>query len=85
MVLIGGCLGLRASDVVGLQWRDFDFHESTLLVQRGIVHGRADDVKAEYPRDSLTIAPEAVNTSPEENPESPRYVVEGLQNALGNL
>ena len=27
MVLIAGCLGLRASEIVGLQWRDFDFPE----------------------------------------------------------
>ncbi len=31
MVLIAGCLGLRASEIVGLQWKDFDFEKSTLL------------------------------------------------------
>jgi integrase len=34
MVLIAGCLGLRASEIVGLQWKEFDFKKSTLLVQR---------------------------------------------------
>jgi integrase len=58
MVLIAGCLGLRASEIVGLQWRDFDFETSTLLVQRGVVHGRVDDVKTEYSRDVVPIAPE---------------------------
>ena len=58
MVLIAGCLGLRASEIVGLQWRDFDFKKSTLLVQRGVVHGRVDDVKTEYSRDVVPIAPE---------------------------
>ena len=29
MVLIAGCLGLRASEIVGLQWKDFDFEKST--------------------------------------------------------
>jgi integrase len=58
MVLIAGYLGLRASEIVGLQWRDFDFEKSTLLVQRGIVHGRVDDVKTEYSRDIVPIAPE---------------------------
>ena len=48
MVLIAGCLGFRASEIVGLQWGDFDFEISTLLVQRGVVHGRVDDVKTEY-------------------------------------
>ena len=27
MVLIAGCLGLRAGEIVGLQWGDFDFRE----------------------------------------------------------
>ena len=58
MVLIAGCLGFRASEIVGLQWRDFDFEKSTLLVQRGVVHGRVDDVKTEYSRDVVPIAPE---------------------------
>ena len=58
MVLIAGCLRLRASEIVGLQWRDFDFKKSTLLVQRAVVHGRVDDVKTEYSRDIVPIAPE---------------------------
>ena len=40
MVLIAGCLGLRVSEIVALQWRDFDFPGLTLLIQRSIVHGR---------------------------------------------
>jgi len=60
MVLIAGCLGLRASENVGLQWRDLYFQRSTLLVQRGVVHGRVDDVKTEYSRDAVPIAPELV-------------------------
>jgi integrase len=58
MVLIAGCLGLRAGEIMGLQWGDFDFEKSTLLVQRGVVHGRVDDVKTEYSRDSVPLAPE---------------------------
>jgi hypothetical protein len=58
MILIAGYLGLRASEIVGLQCRDFDFEKSTLLVQRGIVHGGVDDVKTEYSRDVVPIAPE---------------------------
>jgi integrase len=34
------------------------FEKSTLLVQRGVVHGRVDDVKTEYSRDVVPIAPE---------------------------
>jgi integrase len=58
MVLIAGCLGLRAGEIVGLQWGDFDFDKSTLLVQRSVVHGRVDDVKTEYSRDFVPLAPE---------------------------
>ena len=58
MVLIAGCLGLRASEICGLQWADFNFEKATLLVQRGVVHGRVDDVKTEYSRDVVPLAPE---------------------------
>lgn len=58
MILIAGCLGLRASEIVGLQWKDLDFKKSALLVQWGVVHGRVDDVKTEYSRDFVPIAPE---------------------------
>ncbi len=33
MVLIAGCLGLRVSEIVALQWADFDFPGLTLLIQ----------------------------------------------------
>jgi integrase len=60
MVLIAGCLGLRAGEIMGLQWGDFDLEKSTLLVQRSVVHGRVDDVKTEYSRDFVPLAPELV-------------------------
>jgi integrase len=60
IVLIAGCLGLRAGEIAGLQWSDFDFKKSTLLIQRGVVHGHVDDVKTEYSRDSVPLAPELV-------------------------
>ncbi len=58
MVLIAGCPGLRAGEIVGLQWGDFNFDKSTVLVQRGIVHGRVGDMKTAYSRDAVPIAPE---------------------------
>jgi integrase len=57
MVLIAGCLGLRVSEIMGLQWRDFDFENGTLLVQRGVVHGQVGDVKTEYSKDHLPLDP----------------------------
>lgn len=55
MVLVAGCLGLRVSEIVALQWRDFDFPGLTLLIQRSVVHGRVGDVKTEYSRDSVPL------------------------------
>ena len=57
MALIAGCLGLRVSEIVGLQWADFDFEKGTLLVERSVVHGRVDDVKTEYSRDQVPLDP----------------------------
>lgn len=55
MVLMAGCLGLHVSQIVALQWRDFDFPGRTLLIQRRVVHGRVGDVKTEYSRDSVPL------------------------------
>jgi integrase len=57
MFLIAGCLGLRCSEIVGLQWSDFDFDRRILLVQRGIVHGRVGPAKTEASRDYVPIDP----------------------------
>ncbi|MCU1287166.1 MAG: integrase family protein [Acidobacteriales bacterium] len=55
MVLTAQCLGLRISEVMALRWSDFDFKALTVCVQRGIVHGRVDDVKTEYSNDDLPL------------------------------
>lgn len=55
MVLTAQCLGLRISEVMALQWNDFDFDALTVRVQRGIVHGRVDQVKTEYSNDDLPL------------------------------
>ena len=60
MVLIAGCLGLRVSEIVALQWRDLDFPGLTLLIQRSVVQGRIGDVKTEYSRDCVPLDTEVV-------------------------
>lgn len=55
MVLVAQCLGLRVSEVMALKWSDFDFASLTVKVQRGIVHGRVDEVKTEYSNDDLPL------------------------------
>ena len=57
MVLVAGCLGLRVSEIVGLQWGDFDVKNRTVLVQRGIVHGRVGAVKTEYSNGVMPVDP----------------------------
>jgi len=57
MFLIAGCLGLRCSEIVGLQWSDFDFELGTLLIQRGIVHGRIGPAKTEASQECVPIDP----------------------------
>ncbi|MCU1324903.1 MAG: site-specific integrase [Bryobacterales bacterium] len=34
MVLVAQYLGLRVSEIVGWNWKDFDFEAGTVLVQR---------------------------------------------------
>ena len=61
MVIVAQCLGLRVSEIVALQWGDFDFQNLTLLVQRSIVHGRIGAVKTEYSRDIVPLDPQLVS------------------------
>lgn len=45
------------SEILALKWSDFDFENGTVLVQRGVVHGRISGVKTEYSQDDLPIHP----------------------------
>jgi len=45
MCIVAACLGLRASELVGLQWGDFDWEVLEVHIQRGVVSGRVDEVK----------------------------------------
>jgi integrase len=55
MVVIAQCLGLRVSEILGLQWRDLDFEGFVLRAQRGVVQGRVDRVKSEYSEDDVPL------------------------------
>jgi integrase len=57
MVLVAICLGLRASEIIGLQWGDFNWEDLTLLVRRSVVHGRVGDTKTEASRFPLPVDP----------------------------
>lgn len=58
MVIVAQSLGLRVSEIVALQWGDFDFDNLTLLVQRSAVCCRVDFVKTEYSHDFVPLDPD---------------------------
>jgi integrase len=57
MVVIAQCLGLRVSEILGLQCRDLDFESLVLQAQGGVVQGRVDRVKSEYSEDDVPLDP----------------------------
>jgi integrase len=56
MVLVAASLGLRASEIMGLQWGDFDWENQTVLIRRGVVNGKIGDTKTEASRDTRILA-----------------------------
>jgi integrase len=58
MVLVAGCLGLRASEVTGLQWRDINWDDLTVLICRSVVHGREGEAKTEASEKPIPLDPD---------------------------
>lgn len=57
MCVVAMCLGLRASELVGLQWTDFDWKNLSVTIQRGVVIGRVDEVKTRYSNKAIPLDP----------------------------
>jgi integrase len=55
MVTVAVCLGLRVSEIMGLQWEDFNWAEGTVDIQRGVVIGSVDDVKTVYSSTTIPL------------------------------
>ena len=55
MVMVAQCTGLRISEILGLQWGDFDFEAHTFMVQRSFVGGRVAATKTEYSKDFVPL------------------------------
>lgn len=55
MVVTALCTGLRVSELLALQWSDFDFGELTLRVTRSVVRGVVDRCKTETSADELPL------------------------------
>ena len=50
MVFVGGVVGLRASEVIGLRWSDCDFESGEIHLSRGIVRQHETEMKTEASR-----------------------------------
>jgi integrase len=57
MVIVCGCLGLRASEVAGLRWEDIDWLKREIHIRNGVVNGRIGDVKTKASRRKLPLSP----------------------------
>jgi integrase len=58
MVVVAQCTGLRAEEVLALEWQDIDFENLSMKVVRAVVHGRVKMVKTEYSEDELPLDPD---------------------------
>ncbi|MGA7155307.1 MAG: site-specific integrase [Acidobacteriaceae bacterium] len=58
MVVVAQCTGLRAEEVLALEWQDIDFENLSVKVVRAVTHGRVKDVKTEYSEDELPLDPD---------------------------
>ena len=55
MCAVAGCVGLRVSEVLGLQWSDFDWDKHQLQIRRSWVCGRLDQPKTENSRRPIPV------------------------------
>jgi integrase len=58
MAQIAVCFGLRVSELLALQWRDVDWLNGKLRIERAIVMQNLDEVKTTASRKHMAIAPE---------------------------
>jgi integrase len=61
MCIVAMCLGLRVSEVLGLQWSDFDFTQMQVIIRRSWVYGKVGDVKTKYSHRWIPIDPALAN------------------------
>lgn len=55
MIMAAMCLGLRVSELLALQWGDFDFELAIVRVQRAIVEGAVGEVKTIHSKKPLPL------------------------------
>jgi integrase len=57
MCIVAVCLGLRVSELFGLQWGDFDWDNLRVKIQRSWVYGNAGAVKTVYSEKWIPLDP----------------------------
>jgi integrase len=57
MVVIAQCLGLRVSEIMGLQWHDFDFLAGEVRIRRAVVEAHTGEVKTYHSKKELSLHP----------------------------
>jgi len=62
MCVVAMCLGLRASELVGLQWGDFDWKNRYVMIRRGVVIGKVGDVKTRCSNKAIPLDPDLAST-----------------------
>lgn len=60
MVTLAMCLGLRISEILGLQWEDVDLETGKLQIRRSVVNGHVESTKTLASEDELPLHPELV-------------------------
>ena len=58
MALSALCTGMRAEEILALDWNKIDFERLCMKVEEAVVHGRIGPVKTEYSDDELPLDPE---------------------------
>lgn len=55
IAILGGCLGLRISEVLGLQWKDIDWLNGELRLERAVVKQKTGEVKTHHSAKPLPL------------------------------
>jgi integrase len=55
MAQLGMCLGLRASEILGLRWEDIDLANGSLVINRSVVGKHQDETKTLASNDDLPL------------------------------
>jgi integrase len=57
MCIVAGCLGLRISEVLGLQWCDFDWEKHQVQIRRSWVYAHVGEPKTENSKRPMPLDP----------------------------